>query len=64
MVERIGYSIRGIRFNIILFAICLLISSILFIACIMTVKKEEEQKAEEKAIGNIKIIYKKSRTTK
>ena len=45
MVERIGYSIRGIRFNIILFAICLLISSILFIACIMTVKKEEEQKA-------------------
>lgn len=58
MVERIGYSIRGIRFNIILFAICLLISSILFIACIMTVKKEEEQKAEEKQLEILKSYIK------
>ena len=50
MGERIGYSIQWIQFNIILFAICLMICSILFIVCIKTVKKEEEQKAEEKQL--------------
>lgn len=48
MGEQIGYSVRGIRFNIILFAICLLISSLLFGVCIKTIKKEEEQKAQKR----------------
>lgn len=58
MGERIGYSIQGIQFNIILFAICLLISSILFIVCIKTVKKEEEQKAEEKQLEILEAYIK------
>lgn len=58
MGEQIGYSIHGIQFNIILFAICLLISSILFIVCIKTVKKEEEQKAEEKQLEILEAYIK------
>ena len=50
MGEKIGYSIQGIKFNIILFAICLLISSLLFITCIKTIKKEEEQKAQKRQL--------------
>ena len=58
MGERIGYSIQGIQFNIILFAICLMICSILFIVCIKTVKKEEEQKAEEKQLEILEAYIK------
>lgn len=58
MGEQIGYPVQGIRFNIILFAICLLISSILFIVCIKTVKKEEEQKAEEKQLEILEAYIK------
>lgn len=58
MGERIGYSIQGIQFNIILFAICLMICSIFFIVCIKTVKKEEEQKAEEKQLEILEAYIK------
>ena len=58
MGERIGYSIQWIQFNIILFAICLMICSILFIVCIKTVKKEEEQKAEEKQLEILEAYIK------
>ncbi len=58
MGEQIGYSVQGIKFNIILFAICLMISSILFVVCIKTVKKEEEQKAEEKQLKILEAYIK------
>ena len=58
MGEQIGYSVQGIRFNIILFAICLMISSILFVVCIKTVKREEEQKAEEKQLKILEAYIK------
>lgn len=57
MGEQIGYSVQGIRFNIILFAICLMISSILFVVCIKTVKREE-QKAEEKQLKILEAYIK------
>ena len=58
MGEQIGYSVQGIKFNITLFAICLMISSILFVVCIKTVKKEEEQKAEEKQLKILEAYIK------
>lgn len=50
MGEEIGYSVQGIRFNIIMFAICLFVSSVLFYFCIKAVMREEERKAEEKQL--------------
>lgn len=58
MGERIGYSIKGIKFNIILFAICLMISSVLIIICIKTVKREEKRKAEEKRLEILETYIK------
>lgn len=58
MGERIGYSIKGIKFNIILFAICMMTSSVLIIICIKTVKRDEEQKAEEKKLEILETYIK------
>lgn len=64
MVERIGYSIRGNKIQYHIICNLPIDKFYSFYSMYHDCKKGRRTESRRKAIGNIKIIYKKSRTTK